>query len=206
MPVVSQSIISPIVPVGASTVAWLLRTPCSSPSRTADVPRLLAGGEQRRPAPAPAVDRVAGVAVHAQHLEHVLLVVGEAGERAHPAGRAGARGVGVPGHQRGDRRGPRPPVGRVVGQAEGHQHARRGWRSRGRAGGTPRLVSAIFSRRVVGPADEDLLRGEDHLDGVAEALDVEAVVVVEELEQVDRRQVARRVVEVHVLASTGWSR
>ena len=35
MPVVSQSIISPIVPVGAITVAWLLRTPCSSPSRTA---------------------------------------------------------------------------------------------------------------------------------------------------------------------------
>ena len=35
MPVVSQSIIKPIVPVGASTVAWLLRTPCSSPSRTA---------------------------------------------------------------------------------------------------------------------------------------------------------------------------
>ena len=27
MPVVSQSIISPIVPVGASTLAWLLRTP-----------------------------------------------------------------------------------------------------------------------------------------------------------------------------------
>ena len=35
MPVVSQSIIRPMVPVGASTLAWLLRTPYSSPSRTA---------------------------------------------------------------------------------------------------------------------------------------------------------------------------
>ncbi|CAB4824403.1 unannotated protein [freshwater metagenome] len=35
MPVVSQSIISPIVPVGASTDAWLLRTPKASPSLTA---------------------------------------------------------------------------------------------------------------------------------------------------------------------------
>ena len=35
MPVVSQSIIRPIVPVGASTDAWALRYPCSSPSATA---------------------------------------------------------------------------------------------------------------------------------------------------------------------------
>ena len=35
MPVVSQSIIRPIVPVGASTVAWELRTPYCSPSSTA---------------------------------------------------------------------------------------------------------------------------------------------------------------------------
>ena len=35
MPVVSQSIIRPMVPVGASTLAWLLRTPNSSPPATA---------------------------------------------------------------------------------------------------------------------------------------------------------------------------
>ena len=35
MPVVSQSIIRPMVPVGARTVAWLLRTPNSSPPATA---------------------------------------------------------------------------------------------------------------------------------------------------------------------------
>ena len=42
MPVVSQSIIRPIVPVGASTDAWLLRTPNSLPSANRRLPRLLA--------------------------------------------------------------------------------------------------------------------------------------------------------------------
>ena len=35
MPVVSQSISRPMVPVGARTLAWLLRTPLTSPSSTA---------------------------------------------------------------------------------------------------------------------------------------------------------------------------
>ena len=35
MPVVSQSIMKPMVPVGASTVTWALRTPDSSASRSA---------------------------------------------------------------------------------------------------------------------------------------------------------------------------
>src|SRR4029077_14831240 len=34
-PVVSQSMTRPIVPVGASTVAWALRKPCFSPSDNA---------------------------------------------------------------------------------------------------------------------------------------------------------------------------
>ena len=54
---------------------------------------------------------------------------------------------------------------------------------------------------IVGVADDDLLRGEHHLDGVLERLDVERVLVVdvEVREQVDAREVARRVVQVHVL-------
>ena len=35
MPVVSQSIMKPMVPVGASTVAWPLRKPCSVPTAMA---------------------------------------------------------------------------------------------------------------------------------------------------------------------------
>ena len=48
MPVVSQSIIRPIVPVGASTVAWELRTPDSLAQLAGVVPRLLRGAEQLR--------------------------------------------------------------------------------------------------------------------------------------------------------------
>ena len=35
MPVVSQSITRPMVPVGAMTVAWALRKPCAAPSSSA---------------------------------------------------------------------------------------------------------------------------------------------------------------------------
>ena len=97
MPVVSQSIIRPIVPVGARTLAWLLRTPYSSPSATASSH----GALGRRTSSSAGTARSSmsarrGVPVHPQHAQHVLLVVGEAGERAHPAGDAGAGGVGVP--------------------------------------------------------------------------------------------------------------
>ena len=73
----------PIVPVGASTLAWLLRTPYVLGQLDRRVPRLLRGREQlggtssssilapRRP-------------VHAQHPVHRLAVLQVAGERAHP--------------------------------------------------------------------------------------------------------------------------
>ena len=69
-----------------------------------------------------------------------------------------------------------------------------------------REFSAILLGRVVGVADDDLLGGEDDLDRGREAVDVEDAVVAEERHQVEAGQVARRVVEVHVLASTGWNR
>ena len=53
--------------------------------------------------------------------------------------------------------------------------------------------------RVIGPAHEDFLGGEDHRHRSLEALDVEGVGVIEELEQVEAGQVASRVVQVHVL-------
>ena len=58
--------------------------------------------------------------------------------------------------------------------------------------------------RVVGVADEDLLCGEHDLDGVLERLDVEGAVVAQERQKVDACEVARRVVEVNVLASKGY--
>ena len=109
MPVVSQSIIRPIVPVGASTMA------CAVAHAVAPRRSSTASSHASWAAPSSSarhellVDLRGLGAVHAQHVEHVLLVLGVAGERAHAAGGAGAGGVGVTGHQRGDRGRPGPP-------------------------------------------------------------------------------------------------
>ena len=56
-------------------------------------------------------------------------------------------------------------------------------------------------RGVAGVIDDDLLRRDDDVHSVAERLDVKFAVGREELHQVERRQVARRVVQEHVLAA-----
>ena len=139
------------------------------------VPRLTGGVEQRCRHPL-LVDVGGGVAVHAQHAQHVLLVVGEAGEGAHAAGDAGRRGVGVAGHQRRDGGGPGPALLAVVGQAERHEHGAEVGVAQAELAEGPGGLGDLLGG-VVGVADQDLLGGEDDLDGVAEALDVEGVVV-----------------------------
>ncbi len=58
-----------------------------------------------------------------------------------------------------------------------------------------------FLGREVGEADRDVHRGDDELGDPLEPLDIEGVVIAEELQQVDARQVAGRVVQVDVLAA-----
>ena len=129
---------------------------------------------------------------------HRLLVLGVAGEGAHAGRGAGRRGVGLTRHEGGDGAGPRPPGVGVVGHAEGHeQGAQVGVAEAQLAEAAGRVGDALGG--VVGVAHEDLLGGEHDPDGGPEALDVEAAVVVQEPEQVEAGQVARRVVEVHVL-------
>jgi hypothetical protein len=62
-------------------------------------------------------------------------------------------------------------------------------------------VSVDLGRRVARVADEDLLREEHRVDRVLEALDVELAVLAAELEEVERGEVAGRVVDRHVLAA-----
>ena len=163
------------------------------------VPGLLGGTGDVRRQEVETLDAPARLAVHAQHAQHVLLVGGEPGERAHARRRAGAGGVGVPAHQRGERTGPCPSRLRVVGQAERHQRGPEvGVAEAELAEGVARLGDLLGG--VVGPPDEDLLRRQHHLDRVAEGVDVEAVVV-EELQEVDRGEIARAVVEVEILAA-----
>ena len=61
------------------------------------------------------------------------------------------------------------------------------------------MVSPIGLGREVGEADRDVHRGDDELDDLLEGDGVERVVVAQELQQVQRGQVARGVVERHVL-------
>ena len=157
------------------------------------VPCLL-GGTQELGRHALFVDLGHLVAVHAQHPVHGLFVFAVACEGAHARRCPSGRGVGVPGHEGGDGTGPGPALVGVVGQAQGHEE-------RAQVGVAQPQLAELARRlgdplgRVVGVADQDLLGGEHHLDGLLEPLDVESRVLTHEGEQVEARQVARRVVE-----------
>ena len=56
-------------------------------------------------------------------------------------------------------------------------------------------------RRIVGVPDEDLLGGEHDVDRRSESIDVELAVAVDETQEIERREVAGRVVDAHVLGA-----
>ena len=116
MPVVSQSMTRPIVPVGAITVTWALRRPWRSASASA-LSQAAAPPDERLVGAVRGVERhrrmvqalvAAGLAqgravVVAQDPQHRLAVGGIAGERAQRLGHLGRDRVGGAGHQGGDR-------------------------------------------------------------------------------------------------------
>ena len=99
MPVVSQSIISPMVPVGASTEAWRVADAGGGGELAGLVPALLGGAEQRG-GDQLLVDLGGRLPVLASTRSMCSRVLGVAGEGAHAGGGAGRGGVGVAGHQR----------------------------------------------------------------------------------------------------------
>ena len=158
------------------------------------------GGHEQIGGHAVLLDAMGGGTMLLEHAQHVLGVLGVAGEGAHAGGGAGRGGIGMTGHERGDGRGQRTTLIGVVGKTEGHEQ--------GADVGVAQpelteLVGVLTDRdgRVIGVADEDLLRGEHDLDGVAVGLDIEGVIGREVLEQVDAGEVAGRVVDVHVLGA-----
>ena len=102
------------------------------------------------------------------------------------------------GHERGDRRGERAPIRGVVRQAERHQQ-----RAEIRIAEPERPEAAAvvrdLGRRVRGPVDDRLHRGDEHGDVGAHRIDVERTVGTKEPQQVQRGQVARGVVEEQIL-------
>jgi hypothetical protein len=122
--------------------------------------------------------------VHAENPLHRLGVVVVAGERAHAGRRPGRRGIGLPGHERGDGGGPGPTLVGVVGKTLGHEQRPEVGVAEAELTVTTRVLGDLL-RRVVGVADQDLLSGEDDLDRGLETVGVEAAVVVQILEQVE---------------------
>ncbi len=127
----------------------------------------------------------------------VLLVALVGAERRRDAS---GLAVGAPGHERRDRRGGAAAGVGVIGHAVAHQ-----------VGAEVRVAEAELAEgarvdadllgRVAGGADDDLLGQQHDVDGVLEGLDVERAVGAAELHQVQRGEVAGRVVDVHVLAA-----
>ena len=199
MPVVSQSIMKAMVPVGASTVAWR----CGSRARS---PTLDASSQARAAACSSSsgtcagVDRFSRVAVLAHDAQDRLAVVREARERALDGGDPRRLSVGLAAHQRGDRGGVGAALVRVVGQPARHQQRA----EVGVAEAQRTVVVGVLRdrrRRVGGVVDQDLLRRDHHVDGVPEASTSNARSPGRSGHQVQRGQVAGRVVEEHVLGA-----
>ena len=120
-----------------------------------------------------------------------------AGERAGRRGDLGADFVGGAGHERGDRAGQAAAFVGIVALAVAHdERAEVGVAEAERA----EDVRILRDRRggIARVIDEDFLRGDEDADGGAEALDVERAVGLLELHQVERGEIARRVVEEEI--------
>ena len=170
MPVVSQSIMKPMVPVGASTEACALRKPLASPRFWTSAHAAVASLCTCESAMCSGAHGVVGGLVLAHHALVGVGVAGVAGVGTHHAGQLGRALVGDTGHQRGDGRGHRAAAVGVVAQA--HRHQQRA--EVGVADAELAVVAGGLADRLgreVGEADGDVHRGDDHLDGLREELE-----------------------------------
>ena len=174
-PVVSQSMSRPMVPVGARTLAWALRTPYCSAISTA-LSQASWAAERTSGGTSSSSMREAASPVHPQDPEHGVAILLEACEGAHPCGRPGRSRVGVPCDERGDSRGPGPAAVGVVGKAQSHEEGPEVGVADAQLAETTGVLGDLL-RRVVGVAHDDLLRGEHHLGGRLEACDIEGAVL-----------------------------
>jgi hypothetical protein len=138
-----------------------------------------------------------GVSVVADHPQHVVAVGLEAREGAELFGHLGRRGVGSTGHERRDRAADRPALVAVIGKAGSHQQ-------------TAQIGETEAEGPVVVAEARDLLGGElrhQHRDlkgdrpqphRALERLYVERAVAAQERHQIERGEIAGRVVEEHV--------
>ena len=161
------------------------------------VPALLRALVERR-GNVVAVDAAHRVAVHADHFQERLLVGRVAGERPGGFGDARAGQVRLAAHHGGDGAGEVAALVAVVGNAHRHQQRAQIGEAQPQRPEVVRVLADLLGG-IAGVIDDDLLRQDHGVHGVAEGFHVELAVRPHELHQVQRRQVARRIVQEHVL-------
>ena len=137
----------------------------------------------------------------ADHPQHGVAVLGETGERPDHTGHLGRGGVGVAGEDGGQGTSDGPALVGVVGDAPTHQQRSEVGVAETEGAIVVRALGDLLGREV-GHGHRDLEHDGPQPDGVLVGLDVEDTgLVVVELDQVDRGQVARGVVEEDVLGA-----
>ena len=127
-------------------------------------------------------------------------MTGKPAKGASSAGDARRLEVSLAVHQGGDGgRVVAPAVG-IVGQAVGHQQRAQVCVAESQRAEVVRILGDTI-RGVAGVVHQDFLRGNHDVHGVLEGFHFKLAVGSEELHQVQRRQVAGRVVQEHILAA-----
>ena len=144
------------------------------------------------------VDAAGRVPVHADHFQERLLVGRIAVERTGRLGDSRAGQIRLPAHDGGDRGRGIAPLVAVVWHAHRHQQRAQVSVSQAQRPEIVRILGDLLGR-VAGVIDNDLLRHNHGVHRVAERFHVELPVRPHELHQVQRGQVARRIVHEHVL-------
>ena len=140
------------------------------------------------------------VPVHLHHVEHRLLVVAIPRERPHVGRYLTRRQVALPVQQRRQRAADAATGVAVVGNPHRHQQTAQVRVAQPQRTEQVRVLGDR-RRRITGMIDQDLLRCDVNRTRPAEPLNVERAVLTLHLLEVDARQVARRIVQEHVLAA-----
>src|SRR6185312_15578648 len=124
----------------------------------------------------------------------------EAGKWADPTGQLSAHRITMAGHQRRDSGSLGAAFGTVVWQTLRHQQRTEIGIADAEFPESAGILSDFLSW-VLAVADQDFLGGKNQLAGVFELIDSKTEVIAQVFQQVDARQIAGRVIEVHVLAA-----
>ena len=143
-------------------------------------------------------DRPRRIAVHANDVEHRFAIQRIASERSHALRNFRGLVIRFSGHQRGDGAADVAPRIGIVGHRERHQQ-----RAEICVAESQRTVVVRILRdslgRIARVVHQNFLRRDGHVHRMLESGDVECAVRAKEFLEIERREIARRVVEEHIL-------